>query len=163
MKIRVAELPGIGKKIAFLTASGSKIVLVVHHTGKRDMYFFEDGEDDEPDFHVELTADETREFGAQLLGATYQPVDVERMRLFRNQMVIEWVPLHTTSVFANKTLIDSQIREKTGVTIVGIERNGELIGSPNSHTVLLPGDVLMAIGKSEQIEEFTKLCSGEGA
>lgn len=162
MKIKMADLPGIGKKISFLTAEGSKIVLVIHHSGKRDMYFFTDCDEDEPDFSLSLSAEETREMGAQLLGATYQPVDIDKMKLFRNQIMMEWIELSPQSALVNKSIGESHVRKETGVTIIGIIRGEEVIASPNVSTVLLAGDTLMTIGKSEQVAQFAALCNGEG-
>lgn len=162
MKIKMADLPGIGKKISFLTADGSKIVLVIHHSGKRDMYFFTDCDADEPEFSINLTAEETRELGAQLLGATYQPVDIDKMKLFRNQIMMEWIELNPSSELVNKSIGESHVRKVAGVTIIGIVRGDEVIASPGVNTVLLAGDTLMTIGKSEQVAQFAALCNGEG-
>lgn len=163
MKIKMADLPGIGKKISLLTAEGSKIVLVIHHSGKRDMYFFTDCDEDEPDFSLTLTAEETREMGAQLLGATYQPADIDKMKLFRNQTMIEWVEISSKSSLVNKSIGESHIRQQTGVTIMGVIRGEEVIASPGVGTVLLAGDTLMTFGKSEQVAQFAALCNdGEG-
>lgn len=160
MKMKAVDLPGIGKKITFFTASNNKVVLVVHHSGVREMYFYSDINEDESDFCLDLTADETREMGAQLLGATYQPVDMDRMRLFRNQVMIEWIEVSPNSPLANKTIVESNVRENNGVTIIGIIRNDEMHASPEPSMMILPKDTLMVIGKSEQVDQFTFVCKG---
>jgi deoxyribodipyrimidine photolyase len=38
-----------GKKISFLTAEQQKVVVIIHHSGKRDLYFFQDTDEDEAD------------------------------------------------------------------------------------------------------------------
>ncbi|WP_088103641.1 cation:proton antiporter regulatory subunit [Halalkalibacter urbisdiaboli] len=161
MNVKMADLPGIGKKISFLTAEGSMICLIVHHTGKRELYFFKDADDDEADFSMDLTGDETRELGAQLLGAVFQPVDNDKMKIFRSQIVMEWVEIKKESPVVGKTLEESEIRKRTGVSVVGIFRKGEVIASPEADQKLEVGDTIMAIGKSEQIDEFERLCEGE--
>ncbi|GAE37346.1 cation:proton antiporter regulatory subunit [Halalkalibacter akibai] len=161
MDVRMANLPGIGKKMSITTAQGSMIVLVIHHTGKRELYFFQDADDDEADFAIDLTADETRELGAQLLGAVFQPVSSDQMKIFKSQIVTEWIELKKDSPVAGKTIKELEIRKRTGVSIVGIFRKGEVIASPEATEQLLVGDTIMAIGKSDQINEFERLCSGE--
>ncbi|UOE93257.1 MULTISPECIES: cation:proton antiporter regulatory subunit [Bacillaceae] len=161
MKVKAADLPGIGKKMSFITAEGSMLVLIIHHTGKRELYFFQDADDDEADFSINLTADETREFGAQLLGAVFQPVDADKMVLFKSQIVMEWLELKAESPIAEKTIGESEIRKRTGVSIVGIFRDNEVIASPEVNETLKAGDTLMAIGKSEQIQAFESLCNGK--
>ncbi len=157
----MADLPGIGKKMSIVTAQGSMIVLVIHHTGKRELYFFQDADDDEADFSIDLTADETRELGAQLLGAVFQPVSNDKMKLFRSQIVTEWVEIKKGAPVAGKTIKDLEIRKRTGVSIVGIFRSSEVIASPEADQRLEIGDTIMAIGKSDQIAQFERLCEGE--
>ncbi|MFZ4450518.1 cation:proton antiporter regulatory subunit [Salibacterium aidingense] len=161
MDVRMTDLPGIGKKMSFLTAEGSMVVLVTHHTGKRELYFFQDPEEDEADFSLELTSNETRELGAQLLGAVFQPVDSDKMKLFRSKIVVEWIELQENSIFAGKTIGNSEVRKKTGVSIVGIFRNEDVIASPGVEEILQAGDTVMVIGKNSQITLFEELAEGE--
>lgn len=161
MQIKMADLPGIGKKLSFITAEENMVVLIIHHSGKRELYFFEDAEADEADFSINLTAGETREMGAQLLGATYQPIDIDTMKTFKKQLVMEWVELKPQSPITGKTLGEAKIRTRTGVTIVAIVRGEEVIVSPEIDEVLLAGDTLMGAGKSEQMGQFESLCRGE--
>ncbi|SDI68725.1 cation:proton antiporter regulatory subunit [Alteribacillus bidgolensis] len=161
MEVKMADLPGIGKKMSFLTAEGSMVVLVTHHTGKRELYFFQDPDEDEADFSMELTSDETRELGAQLLGAVFQPVDSDKMKLFKSKIVVEWISLKEGTTFAGKTIGEAEVRKKTGVSIVGIFRNDEVIASPGVKETLQVGDTVMVVGKNSQISDFEELAEGE--
>ncbi|SDH95040.1 potassium/proton antiporter regulatory subunit, CPA2 family [Alteribacillus persepolensis] len=161
MEVKFADLPGIGKKMSFLTAEGSMVVLVTHHTGKRELYFFQDPEEDEADFSMELTSDETRELGAQLLGAVFQPVDSDKMKLFRSKIVVEWISLKQGTMLAGKTIGEAEVRKKTGVSIVGIFRDEAVIASPGVQERLEVGDTVMVVGKSSQISDFEELAEGE--
>ncbi len=161
MKIRMADLPGIGKKISMVTSEQSTIALIVHHTGKRDLYFFGNEEEEECGFSVTLTAEETRELGAQLLGAAYQPVDLDQMKMFKNQIVVEWVDLQQQSILVDKTIAESRIRTKTGASVIGVVRGTDVVPVPDIHCVLHAGDTLMVVGKSEQVEQLIALCKGE--
>lgn len=161
MQVKMADLPGIGKKISIVTAEKSMVSLIVHHSGKRELYFFEDEDDDESNFSMNLNADETRELGAQLLGAVFQPIDTDKMKLFKGQIVTEWVELKKESEFVGKTIGQSEIRKRTGVSIVGIFRKDDVVASPDVHEVLNAGDTLMAIGKNEQVALFEEMCEGK--
>ncbi|MDQ0298738.1 TrkA domain protein [Salibacterium salarium] len=161
MEVKMADLPGIGKKMSFLTAEGSMVVLVTHHTGKRELYFFQDPEGDEADFSMELTSNETRELGAQLLGAVFQPVDSDKMKLFRSKIVVEWIELKEGSIFVDQTIGESEVRKKSGVSIVGIFRNDDVIASPGIDEKLQKGDTVMVVGKNSQISVFEDLAEGE--
>lgn len=161
MSVSISQLPGIGQKITFRTAEDHMLVLIVHHTGKRELYFFEDADSDEADYSMELTSDETRELGAQLLGATYQSVDVEKLKMFKNQIVVDWIKLKEHSPLVHKTIEESEIRNKTGVTVMGIVKGEEMIASPDPDTKLLPGDVIMIMGKEEEVANFEGICKRE--
>ncbi|MFC7322157.1 cation:proton antiporter regulatory subunit [Halobacillus campisalis] len=160
MNISISQLPGIGQKISLKTAEDSMLVLIVHHTGKRELYFFEEADSEEADFAMDLTSDETRELGAQLLGATYQPVNADQLKMFKNQIVIDWIELKNNSPIVFKTIEESEVRNKTGVTIIGIVKGDETIAIPDADTKLQPGDVIMSIGKQDQIDSMIALCNG---
>lgn len=161
MNIKSARLPGIGQKISIMTSENSMIVIIVHHNGKRGMYFFEDAGDDQPDFSITLNPEETREIGAQLLGAIYQPADADKMKMFHHQINIEWIELNASSSLVNQTLSQSAIRERTGASVVGIVKGDDVMATPDADVVLEAGDTLISIGKQEQNDELTLLCSGE--
>ncbi|WP_163536586.1 cation:proton antiporter regulatory subunit [Gracilibacillus sp. YIM 98692] len=161
MNIQVSQLPGIGQKISMRTAEENMLVVVVHHSGKRELYFFHDADDDEADFAMDLTPDETRELGAQLLGATYQPVNPEQLRMFKKQIVIDYITLSSKSRLANKAIGEAEIRKHSGATIIGIIQGDEMVAVPDINHVIQPGDVLMTIGKKEQVAALEALCKGE--
>lgn len=161
MNISVSQLPGIGQKISFKTSDNDLLVIIVHHTGKRELYFFDDSDSEEADFAMDLTPDETRELAAQLLGATYQPVDIEKIRMFKRQIIVDYIKVKEKSSLVNKTIEESDVRNKTGATIIGIVHGDDVIAIPETDTTLQPGDVLMSVGKEEQISSLADLCQGE--
>jgi TrkA domain protein len=127
MKIRETDLPGIGKKYVVLLKSGKELVIIIHNTGRREIYLMED---EEPSCVIELTDEEAKELGFLVAGATYQPISTEKMEMILQQVVMEWVKVHQNSNFVNKTIAELEIRRKTGVSIIAIERGGE--GDPKS-------------------------------
>lgn len=161
MNISVSQLPGIGQKISMKTAEDDMLVIIVHHTGKRELYFFDDADSDEADFAMDLTPDETREIAAQLLGATYQPVGIDKMRMFKRQIIIDYITLEEASSLANKTIEESDVRNKSGATIIGIVHGDDVTAIPEADTTLKPGDILMSVGKEDQISTLSKLCKGK--
>lgn len=67
-----------------------------------------------------------------------------------NATITEFV-LSPFSIFSAKTLEESAIKEKAGVTITLIDRGGMKILAPNRHERLLPYDRLFVIGTDEQL------------
>jgi len=158
MEIKTSDLPGIGKRYSFSTSGREHFVVILHQAGNREIYHFVDEDADEPDFSVNLTDDEARQLGVLLMGVDYQPVADDRMELLLKKFRIEWIKVSPDSCLANKSIINSRIRSVTGTTIIGIQRGDEIIGSPDVEEMILPGDVLMAIGKREQIKKLDSLC-----
>ncbi len=158
MQIKTSDLPGIGKRYTFKTAGGEQITVILHHNGHREIYHFSKDEEDDPDFNLTLTDEEARQLGTLLLGVDYQPVADDRVELFLKNIRLEWIKVEPDSCVANKKIIDSQIRSRTGSTIIGIQRGDTMIGSPDVHEVILPGDVLMTIGNRDQTKSLDNMC-----
>jgi monovalent cation:H+ antiporter-2, CPA2 family len=56
------------------------------------------------------------------------------------------------TVWGGRTLLDTQLRKKTGCSVVGIERHGFALNAIGPHTHLFPGDQLLLLGDARQIE-----------
>jgi TrkA domain protein len=158
MKIKTGDLPGIGKRYAFETAEGENLVVILHQSGHRELYHFTGSDEDEPDFVLKLNDEEARQLGTLLLGVDYQPVADDRVELFLKKVRIEWIQVEPDSELANKKIIDARIRTQTGATIIGIQRDDVMIGSPDIDEMILPGDTLMVIGNREQTKSVDSLC-----
>jgi TrkA domain protein len=158
MQIKTTELPGIGKRYSFRTVNDEQVTVILHHNGSREIYHFDKDEEDDPDFTLSLTDEEARQLGTILLGVDYQPVTDDRVELFLKTVRLEWLRVKPDSCIANQKIIDSQIRSRTGTTIIGIQRGETMIGSPDVNEVILPGDLLMVIGNREQTKNLDNLC-----
>jgi len=54
----------------------------------------------------------------------------------------------------DKTIYSSEIRQKSGVIIVAIKRDGKFITNPGSDTVLKANDYLISLGTAQQLNNF---------
>ncbi len=57
----------------------------------------------------------------------------------------------------NKTIYSSELKQKTGVIIVAIKRDGKFITNPKFDTVLKADDYLITLGTSRQLQSFEEL------
>jgi len=64
------------------------------------------------------------------------------------------------SIYANKTIEESAIKEKTGARIVGIKRNNKWFFKIEKTTRLLAGDEVLAVGSKKADELFKKYATG---
>lgn len=73
--LRECDLPGVGKKFVLSTYSKERIVVIIHHEGKRELYILD--RDDEPLASIVLQDEEARQLGAVISGAYYKPASEE--------------------------------------------------------------------------------------
>jgi len=161
MKIKESELPGVGKKYTLETAEDLIFVVIIYHSGHREVYFLEDEEADESEFSLDLTDEEARRVGSILMGADYQPVSENHKRLIHKNILVEWIKLKPESWLVDKRIAETEIRSRIGVTIIGIQRGENLIGSPDIDEKMLANDILMVTGKKENIDKFKNWCCGK--
>jgi K+/H+ antiporter YhaU regulatory subunit KhtT len=107
MDVKTSDLPGIGKKYSMTTVGGKHIVVLLHLTGNREIYYFDDPDDD-PLATVAFSDEEARKLGAILLGVDYQPVADDRMDLLLKSVRIEWLKVDPQSQLMGKTIAASR-------------------------------------------------------
>jgi CPA2 family monovalent cation:H+ antiporter-2 len=92
-------------------------------------------------------------------GIFYDKKEVERPNILKEIPNIEILAIivNEQSILSGKSLAESQLREKSGVTLVALKRNDHLIDHPSSTTRLLSGDIAYILGKPEQIANATNL------
>ncbi len=156
MEFKETDLPGIGKKFSIITSKGDKIAVVIHLTGKREIFYFEEGDFDDPVCDIVLNEEEANQLGSVLMGAYFKPEQEKIKEVLLPNLAIEWVKVAENSPLANKSIAQSQVRKRTGVTVISIIRGDKSIINPLPEEVIYPGDELVLIGTREQIEHFMK-------
>lgn len=156
MEFKETDLPGIGKKFSIITSKGDKIAVVIHLTGKREIFYFEEGDFDDPVCDIVLNEEEANQLGSVLMGAYFKPEQEKIKEVLLPNLAIEWVKVNENSPLANKSIAQSQVRKRTGVTVISIIRGDKSIINPLPEEVIYPGDELVLIGTREQIEHFMK-------
>ncbi len=158
MRFRETDLPGVGKRYTIELEGGGELTLIIHNTGRRELYIIEE-EEEEPTCVISLSEDEAKELGFLLAGTVYQPVAPEKMELIMKEMVMEWVKVGGSSPLVNRTIAESQIRKKTGASIVAIIRGEDMLVNPDpAGTKILPADILVVAGTRQQLRNFMEYC-----
>lgn len=161
MNIKEIDLPGIGRKYTVHTAEGDYFVIIIHHSGRREIYLMGDPDADEPLYTLNMNDEESRRVGSILVGADYQPVSDEKMEFMQGNVFIDWVKVSAASPLANKSLKEGNVKTTTGATVISIKRGDQVIGSPDADEVLLPGDLIMVVGKRSNIRSLAPLCGDD--
>jgi CPA2 family monovalent cation:H+ antiporter-2 len=68
----------------------------------------------------------------------------------------QWYTLTADLPIVGQTLAQSNIRRTTGVTIMAIKRDHQIVRYPTGEVVLAAGDHLLAVGTSEKLQSFEK-------
>jgi CPA2 family monovalent cation:H+ antiporter-2 len=94
-------------------------------------------------------------------GIFYEKKDNEKFNILKEIPNIEIVALRINerSTLSGKTLAESELRKKYGVTLVALKRNNHLLEHPSSNTRFVNGDIAYILGKPEQIANATNLFS----
>jgi TrkA domain protein len=156
-ELHETRLPGIGTKFTIRTGEGSKITIILHNDGKRELYYFRRGTDDEPRSVLTLDDDEARQLGAVLGGAYERPKIVEDLEMALGELLIEWTPVPDTSPWIGKSLAEAGFRAKIGITVIAILREPEPVTGALPHDVVQKGDTLVTVGKARSYAAFRKM------
>lgn len=146
-------LPGIGRRYDLDAAEGGSVTVVIHHSGRRDLYVLDN---DEPKAAVTLTDFQARSLGAILGGAYFKPAVVEEIEAVIGGLLIDWVTLDDSSPGAGKTIAELEIRTRTKMTVAAILREQTPIIAPEPTESLQAGDRLVIIGRQEDLPGFRR-------
>jgi len=107
---------------------------------------------------TEMIADAAAEIAEVVLrGEETHPI--LRMVIEGAEETVERATLSESSPLVGKTLREARIPEETGMWVLAIRRRGRWI-RPRPDTVLEAGDVLIASGYADGVEDFRRLVEG---
>ncbi|MDQ4144478.1 MAG: hypothetical protein M3198_12175 [Actinomycetota bacterium] len=156
--IRVDDLPGIGRRYELACEDGGVLTVVIHHTGRRDVYVLPSDGDEAST--VTLNDAQARTAGAVLSGTYFTPTAVRRVQEVIDDLVTDWVVLTPGSPGTGHSIGELQIRSQTGVAVMAILRGNSVIHGPAPDEVLQAGDRLVVTGRRENLQAFQRLVVG---
>ena len=147
------DLPGIGRRYQMTDDSGHVVTVIVHHSGRRDVYCRAVAATTAV---VSFTDDQARRLGALLAGVYFKPAVVAQVEAVIGGLLIDWVTLHEGSPGVGHSIADLGIRRRTRMTIAAIVRDEASLVAPDPTTVLGVGDRLVVIGRPEDLSTFVR-------
>jgi len=84
---------------------------------------------------------------------------LSQLRNAEQQFDLQWMRLEEKSPIANKSIGESEIRKRTGASVVGVVREKQLKANPDADFVLLPDDLVAIIGNEKNREAFVWMAS----
>jgi TrkA domain protein len=152
--VQETHLPGIGVRFDFPTSTGTRVGVLVHKTGRRELLVYQQEDPDECAISVDLARDEARTL-AEMLGASRIIEQLDNLRQEVDGLSIDWITIDENAEWANRTLSEAAIHTQTGVSIVAmITANGPIV-APGAGDVLRPGTTIVAVGLAEGIRKLT--------
>ena len=150
-QIQEDDLPGIGRRFTFTLPDDGQICVVIHHTGRRDLYFTE------PDGDAQVLSvddDLARRLGAVIAGSYFTPAAAQRVESVIGGLLIDWVTVGEASPVAGRTIAEAEIRVRSRITVAAIVRGDQSIVAPEPEEEVRPGDQLVVVGRPEDLPGF---------
>ena len=161
VKLDETSLPGVGMRYDFDGRFGKRVGVITHRDGRRELFV---SRRDDPDACAHsITLDEAEaEVVADLLGGSTVTRRVGRAMQDIEGLAMDWLPLEPGSPFADHALGDSQMRTRTGTSVVAVMRGGGAVPAPGPEFVLRSGDTVVVVGTPEGVRQAARLLSAGG-
>lgn len=150
-EIEETPLPGVGRRLDFIAADGSRVGVVHHRTGRRELFVCPAEDPDSAVIALSLSDADTHALSDALGGSTL----TERLHDLQQQiegLAIDWLTVGSDTPYAGKTIGDARIRTRTGVSVVAVIRGDEPHPAPGPEFMIESKDTLVVVGTTEGIE-----------
>ena len=156
VRIEKIDLPGIGVRHDMVTKGGRHVGVISYRDGRRELAFYAPDDPDTVLASVDLD-DEDSDALSELLGHTTLLSQINDLGSGALGLFTEQLILPLDSRYLNGPLGDTAARTKTGVSIVAILRGDSVVPSPAPSELLLPDDVLIAVGTRKGLDKLEAL------
>ena len=158
-RIEETRLPGVGIRHEFTTRAGKRLGVLTHRSGRRELLIYDERDPDACRETVRLDADDSHTL-AELLGADEVSERITNLQHSVEGLALDWLPVPPESAYAGATIGDTQLRRRTGVSVVAIIRDEQTIPSPGPDVRLEQGDAAVVVGTAEGIQKAFALLQG---
>ena len=155
-EINETKLPGVGTLHDFECESGDRIGVISHHGGRREVVIYDPGDPDRVSESATMTPDEARVL-ADLLGGTSVTERLDDLRQEIAGLAIDWLPISPHSPYAGRTIGDTALRTRTGVSIVALVRGDRPLPAPGPDEELRVDDTAVVVGTANGINAAAQL------
>lgn len=157
-EVHETQLPGVGVRHDFVTQAGDRVGVLHHRTGRRELLVYDHEDPDACRAVVRLEAEDTRTLG-ELLGSSQVSEHVAQMQQVEG-ITLDWLVVAEGSPFVGQALGETQLRTRTGVSVVAVVRGERTIPSPDIGFRFEAADTAVVVGTPEGIGRATELFRG---
>lgn len=154
--VRETQLPGVGVRFDFVTEDGEQVGVVVHTSGRREIVRYRDDDPDACSVIAHLSEDDSRTL-AEILGATSIAEAMEATQQRVEGLALDWIEVAAGAPVAGLTIAASELRSRTGASIVATVGAGGSNPAPAPEDVISVGDTVVVVGTPEGIETARSL------
>ncbi|MEO5780124.1 MULTISPECIES: cation:proton antiporter regulatory subunit [Arthrobacter] len=151
MNVDETDLPGLGRRKDFMTASGRRIGIVEYREGQTELIVSTWDDPDTCQASIPLTTEEANTLG-NLLGGQRLAAQLAEAHREVPGIVTRQFSIGAEAPYTDQPMGKACIRSRSGASIVAIMREGEVLASPGPDVVLRCGDLLVAVGTQEGLD-----------
>lgn len=148
--IEETVLPGVGVRHDFVTQGGQRIGVISHRSGSKELLLYDDRDPDAVGEAVRLEGGEGQVVG-ELLGAATITERLLKLQQTVEGLTIDWLAVGPAWYAAGRTIGETALRRRTGVTIIAVVRDEETLPAPGPEFALRADDTAVVVGTPEGI------------
>ena len=160
--IVVRSLPGLGVCQELSLAAGRRVGVVNRRDGRRELVWFDRRDPDAVGDRILLSTAEANVI-AELLGGPQLIDQLAQLTQGPEGLEPRQISVPASSWLVGQQLLATQIRRRTGASVVAVTRAGVADPSPSSDFVIQAGDLLLAVGTTESVEQLEVLINSSTA
>lgn len=155
-RVEETSLPGVGLRFDFTAEDGSRIGVVHHRTGRRELFVCAAEDPDAAIVSLNLSDEDSHALSEALGGATVAESLADLQQQVEG-LAIDWLNLDAGTPYAGKSIGDARIRTRTGVSVVAVLRGGEAHPAPGPEFRVEADDTLVVVGTPEGIKAVNEI------
>jgi TrkA domain protein len=166
-RISQTALPGVGFRYELTTRAGTRLGVVAHRHGRRDLLVYDRADPDSARESVPLSDAESTALAALLQACAGPPAsraaagdagtDVRGGGHPIGRFAVDWVLVPPGSPWAGRSIGTAGVRSITGVSIVAVLRADTAFPSPGPDFCLEAGDTALVVGTPDGVEALVEL------
>ncbi|MEE9205640.1 MAG: cation:proton antiporter regulatory subunit [Acidimicrobiia bacterium] len=155
-RIEETALPGVGLRFDFTAEDGSRVGVVHHRSGRRELFVCTPEDPDAATMSLNLSDEDSHALSEALGGSSVIENLVDLQQRIEG-LAIDWLTIDAESPYAGKTIGDARIRTRTGVSVVAVIRGDQAHPAPGPGFQVEPSDTLVVVGTTEGIKSVFQL------
>lgn len=157
-RIEETALPGVGVRHEFTAEDGSRVGVIHHRSGRRELFVCAPSDPDAVILSLNLSDEEGHAL-AEALGGSTVITNLEDLQQRIQGLVIDWLKVGGGTPYSGKTIGDARIRTRTGVSVVAVLRGENAFPAPEPSFRIEAGDTLVVVGTADGIRTVDEILS----